>query len=156
MKLIRVLGRNDVKDIDPFLMLDAFDSDNPEDYIQGFPMHPHRGIETITYLIDGQINHKDSLGNNGTIKKGEAQWMSAGSGIMHEEMPQETDRLYGLQIWLNLPRKDKMSDPTYFDINSSMIKEVGIPQGKINIISGNYNGIEGVKSNHLQVSGDYP
>ncbi|WP_409200321.1 pirin family protein [Methanobrevibacter sp. DSM 116169] len=150
--LIRVLGDDDVEDIDPFLMLDAFDSKYPEEYIKGFPMHPHRGIETITYLISGEIDHKDSLGNTGKIKDGESQWMTAGSGILHEEMPKESDRLYGLQIWLNLPKKDKMVDPEYLDIHNEMIREIEIPEGKIRVISGNFNGIEGVSPKHVQAS----
>lgn len=152
--LIRVLGPNDVRDIDPFLMLDAFDSENPEDYIKGFPMHPHRGIETITYLIKGQINHKDSLGNGGTIQEGQSQWMTAGRGILHEEMPQVSDRLFGLQIWLNLPQKDKMTKPHYFDITKDMIKSVDLPNdgGIVKIISGSYDSVKGVDTTHIQAS----
>lgn len=152
--LIRVLGPNDVRDIDPFLMLDAFDSENPEDYILGFPMHPHRGIETITYLIKGEIIHKDSLGNGGTIHEGQSQWMTAGRGILHEEMPQETDRLFGLQIWLNLPKKDKMAEPHYFDINQDLIKSVDVPNdgGIVKIISGSFNSVKGVDTKHIQAS----
>lgn len=151
--LIRVLGPSDVHDIDPFLMLDVFDSENPEDYVLGFPMHPHRGIETITYLINGKINHKDSLGNAGTIEGGESQWMTSGSGIIHEEMPQHSNRLFGLQIWLNMPKKSKMNDPAYFDINGDMIKSVDIPNngGKIRVISGEYGKFKGVKTRNVQV-----
>lgn len=150
--LIRVLGPNDVEDIDPFLMLDAFDSKNPEDYIKGFPMHPHRGIETITYLIKGKIDHKDSLGNGGTIHEGESQWMTSGKGILHEEMPKVSDRLFGLQIWLNIPQKDKMSEPRYFDITKDMIKSIDIPEGNVKVISGKYKDIEGVKTHHVQAT----
>jgi len=154
VRLIRVLGPNDVYDIDPFLMLDAFDSENPEDYILGFPMHPHRGIETITYLIKGEINHKDSLGNGGTIKKGESQWMTSGRGILHEEMPQAVDHLFGFQIWLNMPKKSKMDDPAYFDITQDMIKSINLPNnaGLIKIISGKYGDVKGVDTKYLQVS----
>ncbi|MDR0911301.1 MAG: pirin family protein [Methanobrevibacter sp.] len=152
VKLIRVLGYENVKDIDPFLMLDAFDSTNPEDYIAGFPMHPHRGIETITYLIEGHIEHKDSLGNGGTIHKGESQWMTAGSGIMHEEMPKEDDRLFGLQIWLNLPKKDKMTDPNYFDIKNDMIKEINIDEGHVRVISGEFNGHKGITGKFIKAT----
>ena len=117
VKLIRVLGGEDTREIDPFLMMDAFDSTNPDDYVRGFPMHPHRGIETVTYLIKGRIDHEDSLGNSGTIAEGESQWMTSGSGILHQEMPQPSDRIFGLQMWLNLPQKDKMTQPAYFDIS---------------------------------------
>jgi len=152
--LIRVLGPRDVRDIDPFLMLDAFDSKNPENYIKGFPMHPHRGIETITYLIEGEVTHKDSLGNGGTIHGGESQWMTAGRGILHEEMPQPVDKFYGLQIWLNLPQKEKMVEPNYFDITKDMIKKVNLPNddGIVRVISGKYDSQEGAHSNHVQVS----
>ena len=109
--LVRILSNSDVQDFDPFLMLDSFDSTNPSDYLAGFPMHPHRGIETVTYLISGRIDHEDSLGNKGTIHSGECQWMTAGSGILHQEMPQKSDRMLGFQLWLNLPRKEKMTAP---------------------------------------------
>ena len=96
VNLVRVLGRGTVVDFDPFLMLDSFDSRDPDDYIRGFPMHPHRGIETLTYLVKGEIDHEDSLGNKGKILDGSAQWMTAGSGIMHQEMPQPSDRMLGI------------------------------------------------------------
>ena len=152
--LIRVLGPSDVYDIDPFLMLDAFDSENPEDYILGFPMHPHRGIETITYLINGEIDHKDSLGNGGTIEEGESQWMTSGRGILHEEMPQASDRLFGLQIWLNMPKMSKMDEPAYFDITRDMIKSIDLPEngGVVKVISGSYDDINGVDTRHVQVT----
>ena len=105
VNLVRVIGYNDTTDYDPFLMLDAFDSTDPNDYTKGFPWHPHRGIETITYLIQGDIEHSDSLGNKGSIKDGDCQWMTAGSGIIHQEMPKATKRMLGAQIWLNLPAK---------------------------------------------------
>ena len=111
VRLVRVLGSRDAEDFDPFLMLDSFDSTDPADYTAGFPMHPHRGIETITYLISGKIDHEDSLGNNGTINAGESQWMTAGSGILHQEMPKASDRMLGFQLWLNLPREEKMTNP---------------------------------------------
>ena len=118
--LVRVLGHDTVMDYDPFLMLDSFDSHNPTDYIKGFPIHPHRGIETISYLVQGEMTHQDSLGNKGTIRSGESQWMTAGSGIMHQEMPQASKHMLGVQLWLNLPQKEKMTDPTYFDITGNM------------------------------------
>lgn len=107
VKLVRVIGYNDTKDYDPFLMLDAFDSVNPDDYTKGFPWHPHRGIETVTYLINGNIEHGDSLGNKGVIRDGDCQWMTAGSGIIHQEMPKASPRMLGAQLWLNLPQRTK-------------------------------------------------
>jgi hypothetical protein len=143
VKLVRVLGHQDTDDIDPFLLLDAFDSTNPTDYIKGFPFHPHRGIETITYVISGEIEHKDSLGNKGTIKDGDLQWMSAGSGIIHQEMPQPSNHLLGAQIWLNLPRKDKMSEPSYGDINQKNVPIVYNNNNKIHVIAGEYLSTKG-------------
>lgn len=143
VKLVRVIGYNDVHDFDPFLMLDAFDSTNPDDYTKGFPWHPHRGIETVTYLITGKIEHGDSLGNSGTIDDGCCQWMTGGSGIIHQEMPQRCERMLGSQLWINLPQKDKMTDPAYRDIRQAQIpvcKEAG---AEIRVISGDYRGTNG-------------
>ncbi|MEI7667728.1 MAG: pirin family protein [Erysipelotrichaceae bacterium] len=150
VKLTRVLGYNDTKVIDPFLMLDAFDSNNPDDYIKGFPMHPHRGIETFTYLIKGKIEHQDSLGNKGIIQDGMAQWMSSGSGIIHQEMPQVSQRLWGLQLWINLPSANKMDQPTYLDIREEQIKEIIEDKAHIRLISGSYKGIEAIKPHYVQ------
>lgn len=147
--LVRVLGPREVKRFDPFLMLDAFDSRNPEDYIKGFPLHPHRGIETVTYLIKGRIDHQDSLGNKGVIRDGESQWMTAGRGILHQEMPQASEHLLGLQLWINLPKNEKMTKPTYFDITADMIKKVEEPFGTVRIISGEYKGHQGTKPKHV-------
>ena len=154
VKLIRVLGHDDVRDIDPFLMLDAFGSDNPDDYLKGFPMHPHRGIETITYLFEGRVDHRDNLGNGGTLLDGYLQWMTAGSGILHEEMPKETKtkRMHGVQFWLNLPRKDKMAPPHYFPITPDMVKTIDIEAGTVKLISGEYLGNQGVKSLYTQIT----
>ena len=152
VKLIRVLGYNDVQEIDPFLMLDAFDSENPKDYVAGFPMHPHRGIETITYLMEGGIEHRDSLGNGGVIHSGESQWMTAGSGILHEEMPRPSPKMFGLQVWLNLPAKDKMVAPAYFDIAKDMIKTVEMPQGEVKVLAGEFGGATGVEPPHIKVT----
>ena len=121
VNLVRVLGNKTVQDYDPILMLDSFDSENPDDYTAGFPMHPHRGIETISYLYRGQMTHRDSLGNEDTIRDGEVQWMTAGSGILHEEKLPASDKLLGVQLWLNLPAKDKMVPPTYHSIKKSEI-----------------------------------
>jgi redox-sensitive bicupin YhaK (pirin superfamily) len=150
--LVRVLGPDTMYRFDPFIMLDAFDSTNPEDYIKGFPMHPHRGIETFTYLMEGRIDHQDSLGNKGTIQGGDAQWMTSGSGIMHQEMPQATEHLLGLQFWINLPAKDKMTDPKYFDITSKMIKEFSEHGAKVRVIAGKYKNHQGAKGHHLQAT----
>jgi redox-sensitive bicupin YhaK (pirin superfamily) len=150
--LVRVLNNSTVVDYDPFLMLDSFDSTNPQDYTLGFPTHPHRGIETITYLIEGEIEHRDSLGNKGTIHSGESQWMTAGSGIMHQEMPKASPRMLGLQIWLNLSKAEKMVPPKYFDITGSMIPKVDIEQGFVKVISGSYKGVNGVKPPYIQAT----
>ncbi|MDI9455329.1 MAG: pirin family protein [Sphaerochaeta sp.] len=138
VKLVRVIGYDDVKDFDPFLMLDAFDSKNPEDYIKGFPWHPHRGIETVTYLISGLIEHGDSLGNSGLIDDGSCQWMTAGSGIIHQEMPLASDHMLGAQLWINLPQTDKMTEPAYRDIRPSQIPVVREEGCSVRIISGSY------------------
>lgn len=143
VKLARVFGYHDVKEFDPFLMLDAFDSYNPDDYTKGFPWHPHRGIETVTYLIKGDIEHGDSLGNKGSILDGDCQWMTAGSGIIHQEMPKASERMLGVQLWINLPAKDKMTSPKYRDIKSDLIPIVEEKDSKVHIICGNYKGISG-------------
>jgi len=143
VKLVRVLGYRDTAAFDPFLLLDAFDSTNPDDYTKGFPWHPHRGIETITYLIEGNIEHQDSLGNKGQIQSGDCQWMTAGSGIIHQEMPQKTTRMLGAQLWLNLPASEKMTAPAYGDIKSKGIPEVTTDESKVRIIAGNYQGQKG-------------
>lgn len=117
-------------------MMDAFDSVDPQDYIKGFPWHPHRGIETITYLIEGDIEHGDSLGNKGSILDGDCQWMTAGSGIIHQEMPAPSERLLGVQLWLNLPAKDKMVHPQYRGIQKKDIPVSEEGDSKVHIIAG--------------------
>ena len=149
VSLVRVLGNRDVYDFDPFLMLDSFDSTNPADYIAGFPWHPHRGIETITYLISGKIEHMDSLGNKGTIESGESQWMTAGSGILHQEMPQAAERMLGFQLWLNLPRSEKMCVPAYLGITQDMIPIVETGHAAVRVLSGSYDGVNGVLPCHI-------
>lgn len=149
VRLVRVLGNNDTKDFDPFLMLDSFDSTDPSDYIAGFPMHPHRGIETITYLISGRIDHEDSLGNKGTIHPGESQWMTAGSGILHQEMPKESHRMLGFQLWLNLPRKEKMTTPAYCSITRDMIPRIKRGKAEIGILSGRFEDVAGITPAHI-------
>jgi hypothetical protein len=149
VKLVRVIGRADVKEFDPFLMLDAFDSDDPEDYIKGFPWHPHRGIETVTYLIKGDVEHGDSLGNSGSILDGCCQWMTAGKGILHQEMPQATPRMLGAQLWVNLPQKDKMTVPEYRDLTKELIPVFEDEDHSVRVISGEYKGVAGA------TQGDY-
>jgi len=141
--LVRVIGHADVKDFDPFLMLDAFDSVNPADYIKGFPWHPHRGIETVTYLVRGEIEHGDSLGNKGVIQDGGCQWMTAGGGIIHQEMPLAAPRMLGLQLWLNLPAKDKMTAPKYRDIAEKDIPICMDGTSRIGVIAGSYKETDG-------------
>jgi len=142
--LQRVLGPNNIADFDPFLMLDGFDSVDPKDYIKGFPWHPHRGIETITYLIKGKVEHGDSLGNKGTIHDLECQWMTAGSGIIHQEMPKESDRMLGCQIWVNLPASNKMTQPAYGDITQDKVTLVEEENAVVRILAGTYKGKSGV------------
>ena len=148
--LVRILGPSTIEDFDPFLMLDSFDSRDPRDYTAGFPMHPHRGIETVTFLIQGMMDHEDSLGNKGRINGGDLQWMTSGSGIMHQEMPKPAERMLGFQLWLNLPKSEKMTTPKYFDITPKNIAELEIPEGKVRVISGEYAGVKGVKPHHIQ------
>lgn len=151
--LVRVLSGGDAEEFDPFLMLDSFDSTDASDYVAGFPMHPHRGIETITYLIAGEIEHEDSLGNKGVIRSGETQWMTAGSGILHQEMPQKSQRMLGLQLWLNLPQAEKMTEPAYFSITEDMIaKKLLINGGEVRVVSGGFDGIIGAKPKHIPAS----
>ncbi|MGE4353769.1 MAG: pirin family protein [Oscillospiraceae bacterium] len=149
VRLVRVLGNRDVEDFDPFLMLDSFDSTDPSDYTAGFPMHPHRGIETITYLISGKIEHEDSLGNKGAILPGESQWMTAGSGILHQEMPKASDRMLGFQLWLNLPQKEKMTDPTYLSITRDQIPKITKDKANILVLSGLFEKTAGVVPKHI-------
>ena len=144
VRLIRVIGNRDVKDFDPFLMLDSFDSSDPDDYTAGFPWHPHRGIETVTYLVSGRIDHEDSLGNKGTIHAGESQWMTAGSGILHQEMPQPSDRMLGLQLWLNLPRNEKMAEPAYLSITKADMAHTVRGKADILVLAGGLEGAKGV------------
>jgi len=152
VKLVRVIGYNDVEDFDPFLMMDAFDSYDSADYIKGFPWHPHRGIETVTYLIHGNIEHGDSLGNKDNIVDGGCQWMTAGSGIIHQEMPQDSERMLGIQLWLNLPQKDKMTAPRYHDITKAMIPVIQKEEATVRVISGDYEGTAGAgKGDHIQM-----
>ena len=153
VKLRRIIGGPDLNMLDPFLLFDEFGSENPDDYIAGFPPHPHRGFETITYMLNGKFRHKDSAGNEGLLTDGSVQWMTAGRGVIHSEMPEKTDGLVrGFQLWLNLPKKLKMIDPSYNDISSQNIPEVNTDGGKVRIISGIYKGIEGPGLPHTGMS----
>ncbi len=149
VKLVRVLGAETIEEFDPILMLDSFDSTNQEDYVAGFPLHPHRGIETISYIYKGQMKHKDTLGNEDTISDGEVQWMTAGSGIQHEEQIPESERVLGVQLWLNLPQEGKMSTPSYHSIHNEDIQEIEFPGGYLRLIAGEYKGHHGFKGEHL-------
>lgn len=150
VRLTRVLGAGTMHAYDPFLMLDSFDSEDPNDYIAGFPMHPHRGIETLTYLVRGEMEHQDSLGNKGIIRDGEAQWMTAGSGILHEEMPVARERILGFQLWINMPAHEKMAEPNYQDLNNTNIGELETDFFKVRVLSGEYLGAKGFTPLHVQ------
>jgi redox-sensitive bicupin YhaK (pirin superfamily) len=152
VNLVRVLGSRTVKEFDPILLLDSFDSTNPNDYIAGFPMHPHRGIETISYVYRGFMTHRDSLGNEDTIGDGEVQWMTAGSGILHEERLPASERLLGVQLWLNLPAKDKMAPPAYKSIKKAEIEEIEFDWGKLRLLAGEFKGTKGYMSKYLPLN----
>lgn len=153
VNLVRVLGKETMEAFDPFLMLDAFDSTNPDDYTKGFPWHPHRGIETVTYLVQGKIEHQDSLGNKGDIVDGSCQWMTAGSGILHQEMPIAAERMWGLQLWLNLPQQDKMTPPKYNDIRPEEVPEVKEDGAVVRVISGQFRDAKArMKGEHVAMT----
>jgi redox-sensitive bicupin YhaK (pirin superfamily) len=145
VRLKRSIATRTLDYLDPFLLFDHFGSDNPDDYMAGFPMHPHRGIETVTYMLAGVVNHRDSLGNAGSIGGGDVQWMTAGGGIMHEEMPEQRDgEMAGFQLWVNLPARQKMTQPRYQDVPSTQIPEVIREDGvKIRVIAGRVDGTAG-------------
>src|SRR6187399_2046924 len=145
VKLTRVLTQPLQRRLDPFLMLDAFGTDNPQDYIGGFPDHPHRGFETVTYMIAGRMRHRDSAGHEGLLQNGGVQWMTAGRGVIHSELPEQEDgRMEGFQLWLNLAAKVKMRAPWYRDIQSAEIPELTTPEGvKVRVIAGASHGVEG-------------
>lgn len=147
VRLDRAFGFGNTSQFDPFLLLDDFRNDNPNDYLKGFPWHPHRGIETITYILKGSVEHKDSLGNSGKLSDGDIQWMTAGSGILHQEMPLGNDKgeMHGFQLWANLPSNLKMTTPNYQDVKSDEIKVIEDDDGTlIKIIIGNYKGYKGI------------
>ncbi len=142
VRLCRAFGYNEARTLDPFLLLDDFHSENPRDYVNGFPWHPHRGIETVTYMISGSVEHGDSLGNSGRINSGDVQWMTAGSGIIHQEMPQPYDGMFqGFQLWVNLPRAHKMMAPRYREVKAGELAVVDAGGGvTVRIIAGEMGG----------------
>ncbi len=145
VKLTRVLTQDLQRRLDPFLMLDAFGSDNPNDYIAGFPDHPHRGFETVTYMIAGHMRHLDSAGHEGLLENGGVQWMTAGKGVIHSEIPQQEEGVMeGFQLWLNLPKRDKMNEPWYRDFPNQELPQFVTPQGvAATVIAGHSHGIQG-------------
>jgi redox-sensitive bicupin YhaK (pirin superfamily) len=151
VKLTRVLSGKLQRRLDPFLMLDAFGSDNPDDYIAGFPDHPHRGFETVTYMLSGRMRHRDSAGHEGLLGNGGVQWMTAGRGVIHSEIPEQKDGVMeGFQLWLNLPAQSKMAEPWYRDFSSKDIPEYVTDDGvTVRVIAGTSNGIEGAVSREV-------
>jgi redox-sensitive bicupin YhaK (pirin superfamily) len=144
VKLVRLLTQDLQRRLDPFLMLDAFGTDNPGDYIGGFPDHPHRGFETVTYMLQGRMRHRDSAGHQGLLVPGSVQWMTAGRGVIHSEMPEQQDgAMEGFQLWLNLPARDKMREPWYRDIAADQIPEFRAEGITARIIAGNSHGVAG-------------
>lgn len=145
VRLTRVIGGPDMPDLDPFLLLDEFGTDRAEDYLAGFPDHPHRGFETVTYMLDGRMRHKDNHGNEGLLVPGSVQWMTAGRGLVHSEMPEQEDgRMRGFQLWVNLPAKDKMTDPRYQEFDASRIPVAAPAPGvSVKVIAGSVGDVAG-------------
>ena len=144
VRLKRILGSPELDNLDPFLLLDEFKNDNPDDYIAGFPPHPHRGFETVTYMLRGKMRHEDSVGNSGLLADGAVQWMTAGRGIIHSEMPEQTDGLlWGYQLWINLPARLKMTPARYQDIPAEQIPEVSADGSTVRVIAGVFEGVAG-------------
>ncbi len=149
VKLKRSIGTPLINYLDPFLMLDEFGSENKDDYIGGFPPHPHRGIETVTYMLNGEFEHEDSTGAKGKMSSGDVQWMKTGGGIIHSEMPAMSEgKLHGFQLWVNMPAKLKMSKPKYIYINSKQMKVFKDSEKKLKIIAGKFNDVEGPVKGH--------
>jgi hypothetical protein len=149
VKLKRSIGTPLINYLDPFLMLDEFGSENKDDYIGGFPPHPHRGIETVTYMLNGEFEHEDSTGAKGKMSSGDVQWMKTGGGIIHSEMPAMSEgKLHGFQLWVNMPAKLKMSKPEYIYIDSKQMKVFKDSEKKLKIIAGKFNDVEGPVKNH--------
>jgi redox-sensitive bicupin YhaK (pirin superfamily) len=150
VRLMRVFGGQDLSRFDPFLMLDEFGSQSASDYIGGFPSHPHRGFETVTYMLDGHMQHRDHMGNVGELRNGDVQWMTAGSGVIHSEMPQQKEgRMRGFQLWLNLAAKDKMQPASYSDVPAADIPVLPRPRGHIKAIAGEVRGSQGLVRGHI-------
>ncbi|USG61840.1 pirin family protein [Sneathiella marina] len=144
VKLRRSIGSGEISELDPFLLLDNFGTENPDDYIAGFPEHPHRGFETVTYMIAGQMRHKDSTGAEGVLGPGSIQWMTAGRGILHSEMPEQREgEMSGFQLWVNLPAKDKLCAPRYQNIEPEDVPFAQIEKGQIRVLAGEVEGIDG-------------
>lgn len=161
MKLSRSLGTRELEMLDPFLMLDEFHTDRAEDYLAGFPDHPHRGFETVTYMIHGAMEHRDSLGNQGRLGPGSVQWMTAGSGIIHSEMPKQVSGLmWGFQLWVNLPAKLKMTRPRYQDLAPETIPETQIGDATVRVLAGLAGGkrgpVEGIVTDPLMLDVTVP
>ncbi|MGB0957133.1 MAG: pirin family protein [Litorivicinus sp.] len=153
VKLKRVIGQPSMPDLDPFMLLDDFRNNDPKAYGAGFPPHPHRGFETVTYMIEGQMEHQDSAGNRGLLRDGGVQWMTAGAGILHSEMPKQTDgRMWGFQLWVNLPSHQKMVPPGYQDIQSADIPEVVGKGYRVRVIAGEFEGQAGAAKTLTDVS----
>lgn len=150
VRLMRVFGGQDLARFDPFLMLDEFGSESTSDYIGGFPSHPHRGFETVTYMLDGHMQHRDHMGNVGELRNGDVQWMTAGSGVIHSEMPQQKEgRMRGFQLWLNLAARDKMQPASYKDVPAADIPVIARAAGHIKAIAGDVQGSQGAIQGHI-------
>ncbi len=144
VRLFRAFGHDEARRMDPFLMLDDFHSGDPDDYMAGFPWHPHRGFETVTYMVTGAMEHRDNLGNRGTIRDGDVQWMTAGSGIIHQEKPLRAEGfMQGFQLWVNLPRAHKVTAPRYRGITADQIPEAKLGDASVRVIAGTLNGVLG-------------
>ena len=145
VKLTRVIGQGRLPDLDPFLMLDEFGTDNPDDYIAGFPEHPHRGFETVTYMLDGRMRHRDNHGHEGVLVPGSVQWMTAGRGIVHSEMPEQQEgRMRGFQLWINLPARDKLTEPKYQEYGPEKIPDAAVNGGaRVKVIAGRVGEVSG-------------
>ena len=144
VRLTRVIGGPQLPDLDPFLLLDEFGTDQPEDYLAGFPEHPHRGFETVTYMLDGRMRHKDNHGHEGVLEPGAVQWMTAGRGIVHSEMPEQREgRMRGFQLWMNLPARDKMTAPNYQEFGGDKLPVVEKPGVSVKVIAGSLDGASG-------------
>jgi len=144
VSILRTIGSQPLSTLDPFLMLDHFESSNPDDYVRGFPDHPHRGFVTLTHMLDGHMLHRDSMGNTGNLKSGGVQWMKAARGVIHSEMPQQEQGLMrGFQLWINLPAVEKMAEPEYQEFSAADLPHVPLPDGTVTIAGGEYCGVRG-------------